>query len=159
MTHEYRSALQWQRQAGETFTDNRYSRRHVLRFDGGAELAGSSSPQVVRLPWSDPAAVDPEEMFVASLSSCHLLWFLSLAAADDCCVDEYVDDAVGVMAHDERGRMAVTLVTLRPAVRFAGPSLPSAAQLADLHHRAHEACFIANSVRSEVRCAPRAWGD
>jgi len=159
MTHEYRSALQWQRQAGETFTDNRYSRRHVLRFDGGAELAGSSSPQVVRLPWSDPAAVDPEEMFVASLSSCHLLWFLSLAAADDWCVDEYVDDAVGVMAHDERGRMAVTLVTLRPAVRFAGPSLPSAAQLADLHHRAQEACFIANSVRSEVRCEPRAWGD
>ncbi len=159
MTHEYRAALQWQRQAGETFTDNRYSRRHVLRFDGGAELPGSSSPQVVRLPWSDPSAVDPEEMFVASLSSCHLLWFLSLAAGDGWCVDEYADDAVGVMAHDERGRMAVTRVTLRPAVRCAGPSLPSAAQLADLHHRAHGACFIANSVRTEVRCEPRAWGD
>ncbi len=159
MTHEYRAALQWQRQAGETFTDNRYSRRHVLRFDGGAELPGSSSPQVVRLPWSDPSAVDPEEMFVASLSSCHLLWFLSLAAGDGWCVDEYVDDALGVMAHDERGRMAVTRVTLRPAVRCAGPSLPSAAQLADLHHRAHGACFIANSVRTEVRCEPRAWGD
>ncbi len=159
MTHEYRAALQWQRQAGETFTDNRYSRRHVLRFDGGAELAGSSSPQVVRLPWSDASAVDPEEMFVASLSSCHLLWFLSLAAGDGWCVDEYVDDALGVMAHDERGRMAITRVTLRPAVRCAGPSLPSAAQLADLHHRAHGACFIANSVRTEVRCEPRAWGD
>ena len=159
MTHEYRAALQWQRQAGETFTDNRYSRRHVLRFDGGAELAGSSSPQVVRLPWSDATAVDPEEMFVASLCSCHMLWFLSLAAGDGWCVDEYIDDAVGVMARDERGRMAVTRVTLRPAVRCAGPSLPSATQLADLHHRAHEACFIANSVRSEVRCEPRAWGD
>ncbi len=159
MTHEHRAALQWQRQAGETFTDNRYSRRHVLRFDGGAELAGSSSPQVVRLPWSDASAVDPEELFVASLSSCHLLWFLSLAAGDGWCVDEYVDDALGVMAHDERGRMAVTRVTLRPAVRCAGPSLPSAAQLADLHHRAHGACFIANSVRTEVRCEPRAWGD
>jgi organic hydroperoxide reductase OsmC/OhrA len=159
MTHEYRAALQWQRQAGEAFTDNRYGRRHVLRFDGGAELAGSSSPQVVRPPWSDPAAVDPEEMFVASLSSCHLLWFLSLAAGDGWRVDEYLDDAVGVMAQDERGRMAVTRVTLRPAVRCAGPLQPSAAQLAELHHRAHEACFIASSVRSEVRCEPRAWGD
>jgi organic hydroperoxide reductase OsmC/OhrA len=159
MNHEYRASLQWQRQAGETFTDNRYSRRHVLRFDGGAELAGSSSPSVVKVPWSDPAAVDPEEMFVASLSSCHLLWFLSLAAADGWCVDEYIDDALGVMARDERGRMAVTLVTLRPAVRCAGAQQPDAAQLADLHHRAHDACFIANSVRSEVRCEPRAWGD
>ena len=159
MTHEYRAAVQWQRQAGEAFTDNRYSRRHVLRFDGGAELAGSSSPQVVRLPWSDASAVDPEEMFVASLSSCHLLWFLSLAASEGWCVDEYIDDAVGVMAHDEHGRMAVTVVTLRPAVRCAGPSQPSAAQLAELHHRAHGACFIANSVRSDVRCEPRAWGD
>ena len=159
MTHEYRAALQWQRQAGETFTDNRYSRRHVLRFDGGAELAGSSSPSVVKLPWSDPAAVDPEEMFVASLSSCHLLWFLSLAAGDGWCVDQYVDDAVGVMARDEHGRLAMTLVTLRPAVRWAGPAQPDAAQLADLHHRAHGACYIANSVRSEVRCEPRTWGD
>lgn len=159
MTHEYRAALRWQRQAGEAFTDNRYSRRHMLRFDGGAELPGSSSPQVVRPPWSDPSAVDPEEMFVASLSSCHLLWFLSLAAADGWCVDGYVDDAVGVMAHDERGRMAVTLVTLRPAVRCSGPLLPDASQLAELHHRAHEACFIANSVRTQVRCEPRAWGD
>lgn len=159
MTHEYRAALQWQRQADETFTDNRYSRRHVLRFDGGTEVPGSSSPQVVRPPWSDPSAVDPEEMFVASLSSCHLLWFLSLAAADGWCVDEYVDDAFGLMEKDGLGRQAMTQVTLHPAVRCAGPQQPSVAQLADLHHRAHEACFIANSVRSEVRCEPRAWGD
>lgn len=159
MTHEYRADLHWQRQPGEAFTDQRYSRRHVLRFDGGAEVAGSSSPQVVREPWSDPSAVDPEEMFVASLSSCHLLWFLSLAAADGWCVDAYADEAQGLMAHDERGRMVMTAVTLRPAVRFAGPATPGAAQLADLHHRAHEACFIANSVRSEVRCEPRNWGD
>jgi organic hydroperoxide reductase OsmC/OhrA len=159
MSHEYRANVHWQRQAGEAFTDNRYSRRHVLRFDGGAELAGSSSPSVVKLPWSDPTAVDPEEMFVASLSSCHMLWFLSLAAADGWCVDGYVDAAIGVMARDERGRMAVTVVTLRPAVRFAGGAGPDALQVAELHHRAHEACFIANSVRSEVRCEPRAWGD
>ena len=159
MNHEYRASLQWQRQDGELFTDQRYSRRHMLRFDGGAELAGSSSPQVVKLPWSDPSAVDPEEMFVASLCSCHMLWFLSLAADDGWCVDQYGDDAVGVMARDERGRMAMTRVTLRPAVRFAGAALPDAATLAQLHHRAHEACFIANSVRTEVRCEPRAWGD
>jgi len=157
--HEYRAELNWQRQPGEAFIDQRYSRRHVLRFDGGAELAGSSSPQVVKLPWSDPSAVDPEEMFVASLSSCHLLWFLSLAAGEGWCVDEYLDAAVGVMARDERGRLAMTRVTLRPAVRCAGAVQPDTAQLADLHHRAHEACFIANSVRSEVHCEPRAWGD
>lgn len=159
MSHEYRAALQWQRQPDEAFTDQRYSRRHLLRFDGGAELAGSSSPLVVKLPWSDPSAVDPEEMFVASLSSCHLLWFLSLAAGDGWRVDQYVDDARGVMARDERGRMAMTLVTLHPAVLFTGPAVPDTAQIAALHHRAHEACFIANSVRSEVRCEPRAWGD
>lgn len=159
MQHEYCASLTWQRQAGETFTDNRYSRRHVLRFDGGAEWAGSSSPSVVRLPWSDPTAVDPEEMLVASLSSCHMLWFLSLAASDGWCIDAYADDAIGVMAHDERGRMAMTLVTLRPAVSVAGATVPNGVQLAGLHHRAHEACFIANSVRTEVRCAPRAWGD
>lgn len=159
MRHEYRASLTWQRQAGETFTDNRYSRRHVLRFDGGAEWAGSSSPNVVRLPWSDPTAVDPEEMLVASLSSCHMLWFLSLAASDGWCIDAYADDAIGVMAHDERGRMAMTLVTLRPAVSVAGATVPNWVQLAGLHHRAHEACFIANSVRTEVLCAPRAWGD
>lgn len=159
MNHEYRAALEWQRQPGEAFTDQRYSRRHMLHFDGGAELAGSSSPQVVKLPWSDPTAVDPEELFVASLCSCHMLWFLSLAAADGWCVDQYADDAVGLMARDGRGRLAMTLVTLRPAVRFAGAALPSAAQRAELHQRAHAACFIANSVRTEVRCEPRAWGD
>ena len=159
MSHEYRAELQWQRHEGEAFTDQRYSRRHLLRFDGGAELAGSSSPQVVKLPWSDASAVDPEELFVASLSSCHLLWFLSLAAGDGWCVDDYTDDAVGFMARNDHGRLAMTLVTLRPAVRFSGPHQPDATQVADLHHRAHDACFIANSVRSELRCEPRAWGD
>ena len=155
MTHEYRAQLQWQRSEGEVFTDQRYSRRHLLRFDGGAELAGSSSPSVVRLPFSDPAAVDPEELFVAALSSCHMLWFLSLAADDGWCVDRYHDDAVGLMARDPQGRMAMTLVTLRPAVRFAATATgPDARQQAALHHRAHEACFIASSVKTEVRCEP-----
>lgn len=148
--------LHWQRGADEPFTDQRYSRRHTLRFDGGAVLPGSSSPSVVPLPMSDAAAVDPEEMFVAALASCHLLWFLSLAAARGHVVDRYEDDAVGVLARNGDGRLAMTVVTLRPRVTFAGASAPDATALAALHHAAHEACFIASSVKTDVRCEPRA---
>lgn len=151
----YTAELSWQRGADEAFTDQRYSRRHRLRFDGGAELAGSSSPAVVPLPWSDAAAVDPEELFVAALASCHMLWFLSLAARAGHIVDTYEDEAVGEMARDAKQRLAMTRVTLRPRVRCAGPNPPDAAALAALHHRAHEACFIANSVTTQVRCEPR----
>ena len=154
MAH-YTAQLQWQRNEGEAFTDQRYSRRHVLRFDGGAVLAGSSSQAVVPLPFSDPAAVDPEEMFVASLSSCHMLWFLSIAASRGHVVDTYDDDAQGVMARDAQRRMVMTVVTLRPRVRFAGTA-PDAQALAALHREAHEQCFIANSVKTEVRVEPRA---
>ena len=152
---EHTAQLQWQRGAHETFTDQRYSRRHTLRFDGGAVLVASSSPAVVPLPMSDAAAVDPEEMFVAALSSCHMLWFLSLAAARGHVVERYEDEAVGLMARNARGRMAMTVVTLRPQVSFEPANAPDAAALAVLHHAAHEACFIANSVHSDVRCEPR----
>jgi organic hydroperoxide reductase OsmC/OhrA len=108
----------------------------------------------VPLPYSDATAVDPEEAFVASVSSCHMLWFLSLAAKAGFTVDGYLDDAVGVMARNAEGRMAITVVTLRPAVRFAG-NPPSLVQLQQLHHEAHERCYIANSVKSEVRCEPQ----
>jgi organic hydroperoxide reductase OsmC/OhrA len=153
---EYTAQLQWQRGAHEIFTDQRYSRRHTLRFDGGAVLAASSSPSVVPLPMSDSAAVDPEELFVAALSSCHMLWFLSLAAGRGHVVDGYDDEAVGVMSLNAQGRWAMTRVTLRPRVAFAGPDAPDAAVLAALHHEAHEACFIASSVKTEVRCEPQA---
>ena len=152
---EYTAALRWQRGAQEIFTDQRYSRRHTLHFDGGVVLPGSSSPSVVPLPMSDAAAVDPEELFVAALSSFHMLWFLSLAAARGHVVDVYEDDAIGVMARNAEGRLAMTVVTLRPRVAFAGHSAPDTAALAALHHAAHEACFIANSVKTEVRCEPR----
>lgn len=152
---EYTAQLEWQRGTLETFIDQRYSRRHTLRFDGGAVLAASSSPAVVPLPWSDAAAVDPEELFVAALASCHMLWFLSLAAAAGHVVDHYEDEAVGYMARDAAQRLAMTTVTLRPRVRCSGAHPPDAAALAALHHRAHEACFIANSVKTEVRCEPR----
>lgn len=143
----------WSR-GDQDFLDNRYSRGHLWRFDGGIEVAASSSPHVVPLPGSREDAVDPEEAFVASLSSCHMLWFLSLAARDGWKVDDYRDQAEGRMGKNGEGRLAMIRVTLRPAVTFAGAA-PSREQLAALHHEAHEACFIANSVRTEVLCEPR----
>jgi organic hydroperoxide reductase OsmC/OhrA len=151
---DYRATVRWQRQPLEAFTDNRYSRRHEISFDGGAVVAASSSPSVVPLPLSDASAVDPEEMFVASLSSCHLLWFLSLAAGRGLRVDRYVDEASGTMARIAEGRYAMTSVTLRPQVGWVEPA-PNATVLAQLHHEAHERCFIANSVKTEVRVEPR----
>ncbi len=153
MSH-YSAQLEWQRQSDEVFTDNRYSRRHLLRFDGGATLDASSSPSVVPLPYSHASAVDPEELFVASLASCHMLWFLSLAAQAGWRVDRYRDDAIGTMRRNAEGRMAMTVVTLRPQVAFGGERQPDAEALHALHHRAHEECFIANSVKTEVRCEP-----
>ncbi len=153
---EYTARLLWQRNPIEAFNDNRYSRRHTIHFDGGVELPASSSPTVVPLPQSDASAVDPEEMFVASLSSCHMLWFLSLAAAAGHRVDRYEDDAVGTMARNAEGRVAMTRVLLRPRVAFVpGTVGADAVALAALHHQAHEKCFIANSVKTEVLCEPR----
>ena len=115
---------------------------------------GSSSPQAVPLPYSDANAVDPEEAFVAALASCHLLWFLSLAAKAGFVIERYADDAEGVMAPNADGKLAITVVTLRPRVRFAAGRAPDAAAFVRLHHEAHDLCFIASSVRSEVRCEP-----
>lgn len=149
----YTAEVSWYR-GEQDFLDNRYSRHHRIRFDGGVEMPASSSPHVVPPPMSDAAAIDPEEMFVASLSSCHMLWFLSIAVQQGFRVDHYRDAASGVMERDERKRLAMTRVTLRPEVRFSGAPLPTRAQIDAMHHRAHEECFIANSVRSEVRCEP-----
>jgi organic hydroperoxide reductase OsmC/OhrA len=153
--HAYTAQIQWQRQ-GAVFTDKRYSRGHVWHFDGGTSVPASSSPNAVREPYSVAAAVDPEEAFVASIASCHMLWFLDIAARAAWVVDSYVDDAVGVMTANAQGKPWVSLVTLRPRVVFAGDKQPDATEIARLHHRAHEECFIANSVRSEVRIEPAA---
>lgn len=150
---EYSAQVIWSR-GDQSFLDNRYSRKHLLRFDGGAEVAASSSPHVVPVPMSDPAAVDPEEAFVASLASCHLLWFLSIAARHGYCVDRYTDRPLGLMARNGDGKLAMTVVTLRPEVSFSGDPLPTRAAIAELHHQAHDECFIASSVRTEVRCEP-----
>jgi organic hydroperoxide reductase OsmC/OhrA len=141
--------ITWQRNGAE-FIDNRYSRGHVWRFDGGVEVPASSSPHVVPVPLSVAAAVDPEEAFVAALSSCHMLWFLSLAAAQRVCVDHYSDEAIGVLGKNAAGKVAMITVILKPRVRIAGAS-PTAAAFEALHHKAHERCYIANSVTTEVR--------
>ena len=145
--------LSWVRE-DQPFLDNRYSRRHMARFDGGAVVPASASPHVVRVPLSDPSAVDPEEAYVASLASCHMLWFLGLAAGQGFRVDSYRDAAVGSMGRDERNRVVMREVLLRPRVDFSGEQVPTRAQIEQLHHAAHEACFLANSVRCEVRCEP-----
>jgi organic hydroperoxide reductase OsmC/OhrA len=151
--HEYQARIHWERGAAP-FTDNRYSRGHTWHFDGGVEVPASSSPHTVRLPMSVEAAVDPEEALVAALSSCHMLWFLSLAASERWRVDQYTDDAIGVMGRNAAGKVAMLSVTLRPRVSFSGERLPSRAEIQQLHHRAHEECFIANSVTTEVRVEP-----
>lgn len=149
----YSAEVAWSR-GEQLFTDNRYSRVHLLRFDGGAEVAGSASPQIVRAPMSDAAAVDPEEMFVASLASCHMLFFLGFAAGQGFRVDRYVDVATGELTRNGDGTSAMSLVTLHPEVTFSGDRHPSRAEIEAMHHQAHEECYIANSVRSEVRCSP-----
>jgi len=149
-THQ--ATIHWQR-GQDTFTDNRYHRAHQWRFDGGTVVPASSSPHVVRAPLSDPSAVDPEEAYIAALSSCHMLWFLSIAAEHGLCVDSYEDQAEGVMAHNERGQEVMTRVTLKPVVGFSGTQAPDASLVHDLHHRAHAACYLANSVKTVIDIA------
>ena len=134
MAH-YTAEVLWLRNEGD-FLGNHYSRRHLLRFDGGLEVAGSASPHLVPLPLSDASALDPEEAFVASLSSCHMLWFLSLAAKRKFCVERYFDAAIGVMEKNAEGKTAMTVVMLRPDVTFSGERQPTRAELDALHHEA-----------------------
>ena len=148
------ATIRWARADAE-FTSGRYSRRHEWRFDGGAVIAASPSPEVVAAPWSDPGAVDPEEAFVAAISSCHMLWFLGLAAERGFVVDRYEDAAVGTMARIAPQRQAITEVVLRPHVEFAAGHAPDAHALDALHEAAHQRCFIANSVKTTIRIEAR----
>jgi organic hydroperoxide reductase OsmC/OhrA len=143
----YVATVEWRADGG--FREGRYSRAHRWAFDGGAVVPASASPHVVPAPMSDPAGVDPEEALVASVSSCHMLWFLHLARDAGLDVAAYRDEARGTMGKDERGRMAVTRIALRPKIDFAGEA-PGAEALERLHHEAHEKCFIANSLRTEI---------
>jgi organic hydroperoxide reductase OsmC/OhrA len=154
--HSHQARIHWQR-GSAVFTDKRFSRAHRWYFDGGIEVPASSSPQVVRVPLSDEHAVDPEEALVASLSSCHMLFFLLFAADQGLRVDDYEDRAAGVMGKNAAGKTAMLRVTLRPRVSFSGEHLPGRADIEALHHRSHRECFIANSVTTEVRVEPE-WG-
>ena len=148
MAHKYVAIVAWRR-TGEVFTDNRYNRAHEWSFDGGLTVPASSSPQVVRPPLSSEAAIDPEEALVAAVSSCHMLWFLSLAARQGFVIESYVDEAYGVGGRNEHGKPAFARIVLRPRIEFAELT-PTPAQLAELHHHAHEECFIANSLKCEI---------
>ena len=145
----YTATVIWTRPADAPFTDNKYSRGHEWRFDGNVTVPASSSPKVVPLPLSKADAVDPEEAFIAALSSCHMLFFLFYAAKAGLKIDRYEDEAVGEMGKNARGAMAMLKVRLRPKIAWNGGA-PSAEQLDELHHSAHESCFIANSVSCEV---------
>ena len=149
----YTATVAWER-GDQVYTDGKYSRAHVWRFDGGTEVPGSSSPHVVRPPMSDEKAVDPEEAFIASLASCHMLFFLDFARRAGFRIDSYEDQAEGVMGKDAEGRMAMTSVTLHPRVAFSGDKQPATIDIDALHHKSHEACFIANSVKTEIRIEP-----
>ena len=128
----------------------KYSREHTWSFDGGLTVPASPAPVNVPAPWSNPASVDPEEAFVASISSCHMLVFLWLASREGFQADSYVDDSVGVMTKNERGALWVSKVTLRPLIAWSGEKLPKAPDVERLHHQSHEQCFIANSVKTEI---------
>ena len=147
---EYTAKIIWERREGDVYTDRKYSRAHRWEFDGGTTVPASPSPHVVPAPMSDAAGVDPEEAFVASVSSCHMLFFLELAAKMRFVIDKYEDDAVGVMGENGEGQIAMLSVTLRPLAIFTGERLPTHEQIEQLHHKAHELCFIANSIKSEV---------
>jgi organic hydroperoxide reductase OsmC/OhrA len=149
---DHRAKIYWRRTDPE-FLKGKYSREHTWSFDGGATVAASPSPASVPLPYSNSACVDPEEAFVAAISSCHMLTFLYLASKQGFQVDEYSDEAVGVMTKNEKGVPWVSSVTLTPKIMFSGQKLPSAADQDQLHHLAHEQCFIANSVKTKISIA------
>lgn len=146
---KHRATISWKCTSTE-FIKGRYSREHTWRFDGGVVVPASPSPSVVPVPWSNPANVDPEEAYVAAVSSCHMLTFLYLAGKEGFQVDSYEDEAIGAMTKNERGTPWVSSVTLHPKIHYGGSRQPNAAEEARLHHEAHDQCFIAQSIKTEV---------
>lgn len=151
--HTYDATVAWNR-GDQKFIDNRYSRGHAWRFDGGLEVPASSSPHVVPLPMSVAANVDPEEALVASVSSCHMLFFLGIAAKRGFVVDSYVDRASGIMEKNSEGKIAMTRITLRPEIVFGGERAPTRDEIDRIHHESHEQCFIANSLKTDIIVEP-----
>ena len=150
---EYRAAITWQRDDAK-FTDNRYRRLHTWTFDEGLEVPASASPHSVPHPYSEARAVDPEEALVAAVSSCHMLWFLSIAAKRGFVVERYADNPVGTLGANAKGKEAITVITLRPVITFGGEARPGDDDVESIHHEAHDVCCLANSVTAEVRLEP-----
>lgn len=147
---DYRATISWSRGQDEKYIDDKYSREHLWEFEAGLKIPASPSHHIVPLPYSNPNNLDPEEAFVASLSSCHMLFFLSLCAQEGFIVDDYKDSAVGVLSRIGRNKMAMTKVTLNPNAHYSGEKLPDDKDIERIHHKAHEQCFIANSVTTEI---------
>ncbi len=147
----YNVKITWTKKSGESFVDNKYNRSHIWSLDGGLHIDASSSPQVVPLPMSKESAIDPEEAFVASLSSCHMLWFLSNAAGKKFVVESYEDAAKGTLGKNEDGKMAMMEVVLKPKIDFSVDNIPSDAQVDEMHSLAHHKCYIANSVKTIIK--------
>ena len=142
---EHKANVQWARGKNE-FNHESYNRDHVVTFEGGIEIKASAAPGFQ----GNPDYVDPEEALVGALSSCHMLTFLAIAAKKRLTVDSYEDDAVGFLEKNGDGRMAVTRATLRPKVVWGGDKTPTSEEIERIHEKAHQACFIANSVLTEV---------
>jgi organic hydroperoxide reductase OsmC/OhrA len=150
---EHKASIRWARTGDPAdYTGGKYSRAHTWTFDGGATVPASAAPSVVPTPWSNPAGVDPEEAFVAAIASCHMLTFLYVAQKAGFVVERYEDDAVGRMTKSERGATPwISQVTLRPTITYAGAKKPTDTEEEQLHHQAHDQCFIAQSVKTEIR--------
>ncbi len=147
---QHTASVIWKRKNDEAYTNRQYSRAHRWVFDGGLTVPASASPHVVQPPYSAPENIDPEEAYVASISACHMLFFLDIAARQNLIVDEYTDNAIGIMEKDGSGKIAITQVKLRPQVIFSGKQQPTKTEQEKIHHRAHELCFIANSVKTQI---------
>lgn len=150
MMSKYTATISWNSDSPETFLKNRYTRGHSWEFDGGISVPASSSPHSVRVPFSVEEAVDPEEALVAAASSCHMLTFLWVASQEKFNIASYEDNAVGEMTKGDDGKQWISTITLNPKIECIGDAHPTTEQLAEMHHRAHEECYIANSLRSEI---------
>ncbi len=150
MMSVYNAKVVWNRSSGESFIDRKYNRAHEWLFEGGVTIPATASHHIVPLPFSKPENVDPEQAFIASLSSCHMLFFLDLASRNKINIDQYVDEATGILEEDEDGKMAMTVVTLNPIIIFSEDTTPDRGKIEQLHHQAHNLCFIANSVKTKI---------
>ncbi len=150
----HHAKIVWNKKSNESFTNGKYSRAHKWYFDEGTEIIASSSPKVVPIPMSDKSAVDPEEALIASLSSCHMLFFLSIASLKKYNVELYEDNVEGIMGKNENGKIAMLEISLKPKTVFIGTNIPSSNQILKMHQLAHNQCYISNTINSKINIHP-----